>query len=72
MNSELTVNQIRDELVNALGGIDQDFPLDSLQIVAVMSYLSNRGFEMSTTDIADRPSTIGGWVQWAGRHSSVS
>ena len=72
MAIELTPQQIRDELVTALGGIDQSAPLDSLQIVAVMSYLRNRGFTVSAEYMTNGPRTVEGWVTWAGLRSSSS
>lgn len=46
-------------------------PLDSLESVAVLAYLTRRG--LAPQDPAgDRPSTIEGWVAWAVRRSLVS
>ncbi|HKS46438.1 MAG TPA: hypothetical protein VJT49_15265 [Amycolatopsis sp.] len=72
MAAELRNEQLYDELVGALDGVDQARELDSLQAVVVMSYLGDRGFDVDTVELNDRPRTIEGWVQWADRHSSAS
>jgi aryl carrier-like protein len=72
MSAEMSTKRIHDELVAALGGIDHRLPLDSLQSVAVMSYLRNRGFDVPFAGFANRPRTVEEWVLWAGRHSSGS
>jgi hypothetical protein len=72
MPSGVTADRLREELVTALSQDDRGGRLNSLQNVAVMSYLSNRGFDVNAVDLDDRPDTIEGWVQWADRHSSDS
>jgi hypothetical protein len=63
---------LADELTSVLDGIDQHAPLDSLQSVAVMSFLRNRGLDVPSMPFAKRPRTVKEWVLWASRHSAAS
>ena len=50
---------------------DADRPLDSLETVVVLTYLRER-LGLAAPPGPDSPSTIRGWVEWAGLHSSDS
>lgn len=50
---------------------DSSRPLDSLESVAVLTYLTQRGLAPEAPR-GDRPSTIEGWVAWAVQRSLVS
>jgi hypothetical protein len=72
MPARMSPQTMHDELVAALNGIDHRSPLDSLQSVAVMSYLRNQGIDVSSAEFANRPRTVEEWVLWVGRRSSGS
>lgn len=72
MPTQMSPQEIHDQLVAALNGIDRSSPLDSLQSVAVMSFLRNQGFDVSQEEVAARPRTVEEWVSWVVRRSSGS
>jgi aryl carrier-like protein len=62
---------LREALVDALQETDVHRGLDSLEMVVVMTELTRFGIA-APADAVERPETIEGWVQWAGRCSHVS
>jgi hypothetical protein len=61
---------LRSELTGLLAESEADRPLDSLESVVVHSYLTDRA--QVPADLAERPTTIEGWVAWVAQHFAAS
>ncbi|MBN3932621.1 hypothetical protein IQ279_23900 [Streptomyces verrucosisporus] len=63
---------LREDLSRLLQEGDPHRPLDSLEVVVVRGFLTQRLPRLDTPAPGDVPKTIEGWVTWAERHSAAS
>ncbi|GGW61386.1 hypothetical protein [Streptomyces xantholiticus] len=63
---------LRDSLSRLLQEEDPHRPLDSLEVVVVRGFLTQRLSHLASPAQGDVPKTIEGWVTWAERHSADS